>query len=111
MFLGDDRLRSLECYISGVFNYCNIERGAKELVFLQEFGAWQYEALKEQRSGIDPVEGSRYGGAFWCLMVRRGEEALASEFFDELEKFLRQRGYKDGLSDKRLDLEDFTPFE
>lgn len=112
MFLGDDRLASLQNYVHGVFNYCEIKPGARELRFLRAFGAWQYQTLIEEHPNLDPYSGAYFGGAFWCLVIRsdragEGREPLASEFFLQIEEFLRQSGYEAGLHDERLDLGEF----
>jgi hypothetical protein len=95
MFLGDDRLNSLACYIHG-FIYGLEHAGVSDTAderFLKAFGRWLGERLDKQT------------GDCWFYIERclPGGEGHIDDFFRELDRYLHELGYS-GLSDEKLDL-------
>ena len=95
MFLGDDRLNSLACYIQG-FIYGLERAGIRETVdewFLKKFGRWLGDRVDSRN------------GDCWFYLERclPGGSGHVDDFYRELDRYLQEIGYL-GLDDERLEI-------
>jgi hypothetical protein len=96
MFLTDDRLNSLTCYLWGIFYGLELAglRNTAEERFLKAFGRHLEESLD-----IDA------NGDWWfCLSTRQDPRGHVDQFFVELDRYLRKIGYPGGLDDESIEL-------
>ena len=97
MYLRDDRLNSLACYIDGII-HGREDVGAAEIdtkSFLDAFGKWLGDRLR------------RKNGDCWfylttCMSERTGH---VDAFYRELDMYLTESGFKKGLNDEKLTLD------
>jgi hypothetical protein len=95
MYLGDDRLNSLACYVQGAIH--GIEdlgvRGTPEEKFLNEFGEWLGKRFDSSN------------GDCWFYLMRCYPEATGNitDFYKWLDRYLEHKGFTQGLDDEKLD--------
>ncbi len=94
MYLGDERLGSLECYIQGVIYGLNTLAGVSDsgdVAFLTAFGEWLGKKVK-----------SNNGDCWFYLSLTPGHSGTANDFFEHLDLFLADSGFA-GLQDEGLE--------
>jgi hypothetical protein len=101
MFLTDDRLNSLACYLWGVFRGMDIAgvSDSDEERFLKSFG----ESLA-RRFEI----GNANGDWWFCFVARPGSTGRIDDFYVELDRYLQEAGYARGLDDESIQLKDWS---
>lgn len=96
MYLRDDRLNSLACYVEGVLHGRDLAGGSNtsEEAFLGAFGDWLGDRLD-----LEPQDCWFY--LMRCLPERTGH---IDDFYRELDRYLAESGFARGLDDERLDV-------
>lgn len=95
MYLGDERLNSLSCYVQGAISALKHagSAGDDEEAFLRAFGDWL--GLK-----VDSKNGDCW---YYLSLLPRAKQGVAL-FFEELNEFLIELGYEAGLDDEDLEV-------
>ena len=101
MYLGDERLNSLACYVHGaIFTLEDVGvRSPHEVAFLKAFGDWLGNKVN-----------SRNGDCWFYLKCIPNAQDTVAEFFTALDEFLNSSGYA-GLDDERLDISRWSQAE
>jgi hypothetical protein len=96
MYLRDDRLNSLACYMEGMVYGLELAgvRNSAEERFLRAFGDWL-------GSRLDSKNGDCWFYLLQCISDKPGR---VDDFYRELDEFLRANGFEHGLEDEGLDL-------
>jgi hypothetical protein len=99
MYLFDDRIVSLACYITGIFSG---RKGvgvsdADEEAFMTAFGEWL-----QVGAGIEAPPPSDCWFFLICYYPER--TGRAEDFYRELDRYLQELGFAYGLADERFDL-------
>jgi hypothetical protein len=100
MFLWDTRLISFACHIEGIAYGLSLagKDSDNDRLLLKTFGQWLGERLKCSN------------GDCWFYLMRCYPDATGevSDFFDELDVFLKSRGLQNGLDDEQLEFQQWT---
>jgi hypothetical protein len=97
MYLRDDRLNSLACYIEGVvygLEHANVKDTADEK-FLRGFGDWL----------ADHLNASNGDCWFYLLRCHPNRSGHVEDFYHALDEYLRESGFAGGLDDESIELE------
>jgi hypothetical protein len=96
MYLRDDRLNSLACYIDGIVY--GLERAnvlnTPDASFLHAFGEWL-------GARFDCRNGDCW---FYLMMCMPGRTGHVDDFYGSIDEFLRESGFALGLDDPAIEL-------
>lgn len=101
MYLRDDRINSLACYVDGVIHGLEIADAKKtnEAAFLAAFGEW-----------IGCRLGLEHNDCWFYLMCCHPQRTgHVEDFYRELDIYLKELGYMDGLEDERIEISVWRP--
>ncbi len=96
MYLRDDRINSLACYVDGsIYGLETVGvKSTDDEAFLAGFSEWLGERLHRRNGDC----------WFYLMMCHQERTGHVEDFYRELDMYLRASGYENGLDDERLDL-------